>query len=73
VSGFTGAWPYRVFAEFWARSDWRRADCRSLEITPIDGNLRFPAIRDAAENISAGESLAMPLEACASFPPTWWK
>jgi general secretion pathway protein F/type IV pilus assembly protein PilC len=43
---------------------------RSLEISADSTGNRVlsGAIRDAAENISAGESLAMPLEACGKFP-----
>jgi general secretion pathway protein F/type IV pilus assembly protein PilC len=44
---------------------------RSLEISSDSAGNRVlsNAIQDAAENISAGESLAAPLAACRQFPP----
>jgi general secretion pathway protein F/type IV pilus assembly protein PilC len=45
---------------------------RSLEIssTAAGNRVLSAAIHDAAENISAGESLARPLAECGHFPPT---
>jgi general secretion pathway protein F/type IV pilus assembly protein PilC len=44
---------------------------RSLEISADStGNkVLATAVRDAAENITAGQSLAEPLKACGQFPP----